>query len=517
LGSHYNGENFSMTAMPQPSLTPQHASVSRPSVEKMKIMLDALRVTILNLNLDADAGMQMLAEETMPLAGAVGAAIALKTNDQIVCRASAGQAPGVGAVLQPRQGLSGECVLTGNLVRCDDTDVDSRVNPQICRDLGFRSALIAPITLEGQSIGLVELLAAQPHHFNEDDVLFLNDVAAVVLELNGLKPQNTQVEHAAGLEPDFLAKFDMQDLMSALEHDTAEEAPAAPMPEINDAVLMERLEFIRNGNAAPAAKPQVAVATRVTPRLRTVKEESTESRRQMVWLLVAAVVLLIIGGGIWIWKTRHVAPTSQPANPHASSSPSGTLQKVHETASIGTSGSAIHASEVSSSTRWVERPDATAATSQKRTSTLSPKQGSEVLSGASRERSAADLTPAPLLAGLNAGTSNAPALPPIGEPARPVFQPTKVSSGLRGGTPIYQPRPTYPEMAKRNGLQGDVVLKFMVTKTGTVTNVRVVSGNPTLAQAAIQSVRMWRYRPFLLNDEPTEAESQATIKFTSPR
>src|SRR5262249_11379411 len=152
--------------------------------------------------------MQMLAEETMPLAGAVGAAIALKTNDQIVCRASAGQAPGVGAVLQPGQGLSGECVLTGNLVRCDDTDVDSRVNPQICRDLGFRSALIVPITLEGHAIGLVELFAAQPQHFNQNDVLFLNDLAGVILELNDLKASADNPEDlAADPEADLLAKF----------------------------------------------------------------------------------------------------------------------------------------------------------------------------------------------------------------------------------------------------------------------------------------------------------------------
>jgi len=266
----------------------------------------------------------------------------------------------------------------------------------------------------------------------------------------------------------------------------------------------------------PVAKLQVATVTaHAAAKPRTVKEESTESRRQMVWLVVAAVVLLIITGGIWIWQTRHVAPAPQSAQPQPSSSASGTLPQVPEAISIGTSASATHASEVSTSTRSVERPASAAATSQRRTATLSPKQSSEVLSGASR--STADLTPSPLLAGLNAGTSNGPILPSIGEPASPVFQPTKVSSGLRGGTPIYQPRPTYPEMAKRNGLQGDVVLKFMVTKTGTVTNVRVVSGNPTLAYAAIQSLRMWRYRPFLLNGEPTEAESQATIKFTSPR
>lgn len=503
-----------MTAMPQPSLTPQQSPVSRASLDKMKIKLDALRVTILNLNLDAESAMQMLADETMPLAGAVGAAIALKTNDQIVCRASAGQAPGVGAVLQPGQGLSGECVLTGKLVRCDDTDLDNRVNAQVCRDLGFRSALIAPITLEDQSIGLVELLAAEPDHFNQDDVLFLNDVAGVVLELNGLKAASKPMEDAASAEPDFLAKFDVRDLMSALENETPEEPAAVAMPEINDAVIMERLEFIRNGNTAPAAKPQpTTVTTRIAPQPRTVREERTESKRGMIWIL-AVVVALIIAGGIWVWKATRISPAPQQVQPQSGTSTPGT-QKDSESASVATANSAAHLAD-DSSARSVERPATTAGTApQKRIATLSPKQGSDILSEASRVTT--DLTPAPSLAGLGAGASNAPVLPPIGEPANPVFQPSKVSSGLRGGTAIYQPRPTYPEMAKRNGLAGDVVLKFLVTKSGTVTNVRVVSGNPTLALAAIQSVKMWRYRPFLLNGEPTETESQATIKFTSPR
>jgi GAF domain-containing protein len=120
--------------------------------------------------------MQMLAEEIASITASVGAAIALKTDNQILCRASVGQAPGVGAVLQPDRGLSGECVLTGKVVRCDDTDIDPRVKAQVCRELGFRSVLIAPITLEDRSIGLVELLAVDAHHFNEDDVVFLNQL-----------------------------------------------------------------------------------------------------------------------------------------------------------------------------------------------------------------------------------------------------------------------------------------------------------------------------------------------------
>ena len=501
-----------MTAMPQPSLTPQLSPVARASLDKMKITLDALRLTILNLNLGAEAGMQMLAEEITLLTGSVGAAIALKTNDQIVCQASIGQAPGMGAVLQPGHGLSGECVLTGKLVQCDDTDVDPRVNPQVCRELGFRSVLIAPITLEGQAIGLVELLAAQPHHFNQDDVLFLDQVAAVVLELNGLGVASNPIEQAGAdiksadfdsLDAELLARFDVNNLMAALEQDTSEESTS--MTEIDDAMIMQRLELIQNGNTAALARPQAepAVTTRVAPRPQPGRYEDYRK----IWM-VALLLIAVGGGGIWIWKARRVVATSQSIG----TTTAAPVKVVEPSANLGSAPAEV--SYAPAATRTVERPAGTGTelATQKHVPTLSPKRGSTL-----PVRTTPEMTPVPSIAGLGAMASNAPVLPAMSQPASPVFQPTKVSSGLRGGTPIYQPRPAYPETAKRNGLAGDVVLRFLVTKDGTVTNVRVVSGNPTLVQAAVQSVKLWRYRPFLLNGEPTEAESQATIKFTSPR
>lgn len=512
-----------MTAMRQSSLTPQPGQVPRSSVENMKITLDALRVTILNLDLGAEAGMQMLAEEITPLTGAVGAAIALKTNDQIVCRASVGRAPGVGAVLQPGQGLSGECVLAGQLVRCDDTDVDTRANPQVCRELGFRSVLIAPISLEAETMGLVELLAAEPHHFNQDHVLFLNEVAAVVLELNALKAAS----HEAGPAPadaDRLAKFDVKDLMSALERESEE---AASFPDIDDTVLLESLAFIREDGALPAAKAELsAPATRLTPKTTIAKYEPAPSRKRVAWVLIAALIAVILIA-TWLWRTRRLpaAVGTTKAQPSAGAVGSGAVENTEPRSSannpavvsdtgLGGSETAPRSSKQSSE-RWTEMSARIQA--PRRAATLSLEKGSTVLQTAAGAGSESDLTPVPSIAGLNSTPANAPVLPPLSETTGPVFQPMKVSSGLRGGTAVYQPRPAYPEMAKRNGLAGDVVLKFLVTKEGTVTNIRVVSGNPTLALAAVQSVKLWRYRPFLLNGEPTEAESQATIKFTSPR
>ncbi|HEX7962048.1 MAG TPA: TonB family protein, partial [Terriglobales bacterium] len=400
----------------------------------------------------------------------------------------------------------------------DDTDVDTRVNPQVCRELGVRSVLIVPITLEGQSIGLVELLAVDAHHFTEDDVLFVNEVATVVLELNGLHVPRKELEPAAS-DLDLLAKFDVKDLMSALEQEMEEESAPAIMPEINDAVLMERLAFIRNDGLVPAVETDILVTVRPTPAARPSKSDAASISKNVRWILVAALVA-IVAIGAWLWRVRQLpaVPGRSPAGPTLSQPVSAPV-KTTDAASIVPTPAVSPAAGLISVTPPAEKVAGTTAGGQgrRRSQTLSPKRGSADLPAELAAGSGSDLTPEPSLTGLSTAAANAPVLPAVGQPASPVFQPTKISSGLRGGTPIYQPRPGYPELAKRNGVTGDVVLKFVVTKDGKVTNVRVVSGNPTLALAAVQSVKLWRYRPFLLNGEPTETESEATIKFTSPR
>jgi protein TonB len=68
-------------------------------------------------------------------------------------------------------------------------------------------------------------------------------------------------------------------------------------------------------------------------------------------------------------------------------------------------------------------------------------------------------------------------------------------------------------MAKRAGVQGDVVLRAVIAKDGTVQDVRIVSGNPMLADAAVQAVRQWRYQPSSLDGQPVEAETLVQVKF----
>jgi periplasmic protein TonB len=78
---------------------------------------------------------------------------------------------------------------------------------------------------------------------------------------------------------------------------------------------------------------------------------------------------------------------------------------------------------------------------------------------------------------------------------------------------IHDVPPTYPAEAGRSRIEGTVVLRAVIGKDGTVQDVRVESGLPILAQAAIEAVKQWRYKPYLLNGEAVEVESRITINF----
>ena len=77
--------------------------------------------------------------------------------------------------------------------------------------------------------------------------------------------------------------------------------------------------------------------------------------------------------------------------------------------------------------------------------------------------------------------------------------------------------PAYPAIAKAAGVQGIVVLQATISQTGTIENLRVVSGPAMLQQAAMDAVKTWRYRPYLLNGEPVEVETTVNVVFAMDR
>ncbi len=90
----------------------------------------------------------------------------------------------------------------------------------------------------------------------------------------------------------------------------------------------------------------------------------------------------------------------------------------------------------------------------------------------------------------------------------------RVSPGVADGMTDHRVAPEYPDIAKQARLQGAVVLQATIDRSGNVANLRVVSGHPLLTNAAINAVRQWHYRPYVLNGEPVAVETQVTVNFT---
>ena len=101
------------------------------------------------------------------------------------------------------------------------------------------------------------------------------------------------------------------------------------------------------------------------------------------------------------------------------------------------------------------------------------------------------------------------AVPKIATPQR-----VRVSSGVSTGLLIRKVPPTYPPLARQARIQGVVILQAQISKEGNIQNLQLISGHPMLAPAAIEAVKQWKYKPYLLNGEPVEVDTQVQVNFT---
>jgi len=110
--------------------------------------------------------------------------------------------------------------------------------------------------------------------------------------------------------------------------------------------------------------------------------------------------------------------------------------------------------------------------------------------------------------GLGEGLAPAPPPAPVPAPVRP-----RVSHWAEGNL-IYRLQPVYPQLARLARIQGTVELRAVIGRAGTIEKLTVLRGHAMLVGAAVEAVKQWRYRPYLLNDEPVEVEADVTVNFT---
>jgi hypothetical protein len=164
---------------PQP---PVAAAVSEraPDPKAALSPMDAVREQV-QASADPAAALDLIAGCAREWTGAGGAALALLSGGQMICRArSGGVAPPLGAAVDVNHGLSGECVRSGQMVSAEDTDSDGRVDREACRALGIRSILAAPILAESRVVGLLEVFSPRSHAFRKEHAAALDELAKAV-------------------------------------------------------------------------------------------------------------------------------------------------------------------------------------------------------------------------------------------------------------------------------------------------------------------------------------------------
>jgi len=241
--------------------------------------VEAVRREVAEIGDDADAVLQLITERALSLTGASGAALAFLADDTMTCRARAGEpAPPLGAAVDVRQGLSGECVRSGLLVSCEDMENDSRIDPEIGRTLGIGSLMAAPVVSDFRVVGLLEVFSPHARGFTKAHGTVLGQLVEMIPKPHREKapPENaahekTQLEtpvkpeavsgvsRPPASEPGLIEFDSIHAIREALwERDP--EVPRPVSPQVRGEIFAEQIPEQAPGQVpetAPAAPPRL--------------------------------------------------------------------------------------------------------------------------------------------------------------------------------------------------------------------------------------------------------------------
>jgi TonB family protein len=473
-----------------PSETTSEVSTQNPAatqVQKADIAasLATLRKRLADPNTDLDAMSVAIAEAAHKLTEANAAAIAIRKDGVVTCRGRSGElSPEIGTRLSVDSGISGECLRTGKVLRCDDAFKDFRADPEVCRRLGLRAIAAVPLRGTRGTTGVLEAFSTRPYAFADEHMDALRELAE-------LGEQARAREDAPAV---------------------AVEAPPQPS------------SFQRRRAMVAAAIADVrAVAAAGSRSLQVLVRERMSDLRARYAVGIAALALLLLAG-LLVWKpwggtkameSRSAAPV--PAQPAASE-----LSTSQPTAAADTAVPAAKASLVwtppavaaRSSSKEKISPQGTSEPADVVTKVVQPAAGEAISAAAS----APDAPPADVSAGskLVAASGSKSLGGVLAGPAMMPALAVPISSGVTDGVLVRRVPPIYPQTAIPLRLEGAVVLRATISEDGKVRDVSAVSGHPMLAHAALDAVRQWRYKPYRLNGKPVPMQTEITINFKLP-
>src|SRR6202166_3827027 len=255
-----------------------------------------------------DEVLQLVAERAIAITGADGLGIALAENNEIVLRASAGVVkPDIGARILRDSAFSGACFRTAQIIRCDDTETDDRVNLSACRQLGARSIVAVPLCGRRRVIGLLEAFSAEPFGFNDSDVASLELLAELILA--ALKPEDEDrfAEAAQVAEAKLGPSAVAVPPPSVPAKPSGVALSAARLPQ---AQVKKKFPKAATSNHAAVTAPRASItsadlehAVASLPQKITPRTGSSIGHHHAI-ILVLVVLVSLVAGGLW-WKLKN--------------------------------------------------------------------------------------------------------------------------------------------------------------------------------------------------------------------
>jgi TonB family protein len=442
-----------------------------------------------------------IAVAAQSLTGATGAALAMPRDGVVVCVGRSGEtAPELGDRLDVDSGISGECLRTGVSLRCDDASRDFHVDAEVCREMGLQSIAVVPLRGQYGRVGVLEAFSTAAYAFDEDKMEILERLAGLA-----------EAAWARGMVP----------VQPATETPVTEApVPEAPVSE-SRASTEATADEVHDASSVALERVGDAIATGL--------HRQRETRRKWRYSALAGlsalilVLLAVIGWRIWYKASIESRPSRTAASPEATPVETRNVAVgaglafrpgAEHPVLAANSRPARHTKSAAAS----ELPDVVVRThlspqvagnpnanrETPNAATPNPDGPADAVPGA---EAVSQLTPAGGQTELGSVLSAAPSLPRLD---RPVSQ-------VSGGTLVHKVQPVYPSQARSLHLQGAVVLDATISQQGQIEDLKVVSGDPLLAEAAKDAVAQWQYTPFLLNGQPMRKQTRITISFVAPQ
>lgn len=479
--------------IPVPPLT---SASPIPPLEPLAVFA-SLRETLSAATRPPETIFRSITDSARILTGAEGIALALRTGTAVVCRARSGNlAPEIGDQVNAGSGISGECLRTSRALRCDDTQTDDRVDPEVCRNLGIRSIAVMPLQGRNETVGILEAFAARPYAFGAEQMGLLRRLAEVA---------QAAYEAECGMQAPSEARVD---------------------PSFRSRILPEAFAKATTDTLSAGRVP----ASDVHRTAEWLDQRPPSTRRY--WVAGAAIFLLLTTAVVWTtWRE----PDEDTATPQQVTQPQRVADEVAnptETSRIPWKPAAGRPALRTSPLRPGQvplRPDAArpalqnAAEIENENGRPTNAEGAGAVATLVEGKS--DSSPVGNSEPPNAADSmvSVESVDTREALARLASTPTRlpdaeisVSQGVSEATLVHKVQPIYPAEARSRRLAGSVVLELTVAEDGSTRDLQVLSGPVVLVRAATEAVRQWRYRPALLNGKPTAVQKQITVVFRAP-